>query len=353
MLNRIACLIIDPNTDPKGRAPPRYDVSVVVVSWNTRELLRECIASIYREAGNVSMEVFCVDNASVDGSAAMVQKDFPEVRLIRNDQNKGFVEANNQAIEIASGRYVIMLNSDTIVLDLAIPKLVEYADSNPDAAIIGCKVLNPDLTLQRSCFMYPSVLNLFLMSTYLYKLFPRNRFFGRQQMTWWDFANEREVETACGCSVIVRMAAITEVGMMDPLFFFYGDDPDWCYRFRRAGWKVLFMPKAEIVHYGGQSSKNMRRAFFLQLFGSNFIFLKKHRSLITFFFARILVAFFFLIRAPIWLIASAIFPKKRVEYLNTAGTYIIGCACSLFNWKNLLMNRPKVEEYFRNQKAQA
>jgi len=128
-----------------------------------------------------------------------------------------------------------VLNSDTIVLENAIAKTVRFADSHPDAAVVGCRVLNRDGTLQRSCFMHPSLANGFLSATYLYKMFPRNRFFGRQHMTWWDFDSAREVEAVCGCFSLVRMSAIAKVGVMDETYFVYGDDNDWCFRFRKAG----------------------------------------------------------------------------------------------------------------------
>jgi len=250
------------------------DVSIIIVAWNVRQLLHDCLKSVYEQTKGVDFEVIYVDNASTDGSVQMVREHFPDVRIIENERNQGFIKANNQAIRIARGRYVLLLNSDTVLLNNAIAKTVEFADANPQAAVVGCKVLNPDLTLQRTCFMFPSVLNLFLAATYLYKIFPKSRFFGREHMTWWDFNDAREVETICGCFSLVRKQAIDKVGLMDERYFVYGDDPDWCYRFKKAGWKVMFSPEGRIIHYGGQTTSQKARAFRLQLEGSKLIFMK-------------------------------------------------------------------------------
>ena len=175
------------------------DVSIIIVSWNTEEILRNCLKSVYEDGGDVAFEVIVIDNASSDGSAEMIRKNFPQVVLIENSENRGFAAANNQGITIAKGRYVLLLNSDTIVLDKAIEKTLSFADAHRESGIVGCRVLNPDKTLQPTCFMFPSVLNMLLSTTYLYKLFPKSRFFGRERMTWWDRSDTRQVDVATGC----------------------------------------------------------------------------------------------------------------------------------------------------------
>jgi GT2 family glycosyltransferase len=169
-----------------------------------------------------------------------------------NHDNRGFAAANNQAIALAKGRYILLLNSDTIVLDRAIKKTVAYADNHRDTAVIGCRVLNPNDTLQNSCFMFPSNLNWFLFSTY--RLFPRSRFFGREQMTWWSRNDSRDVDVVTGCFMLVRKEAIDQVGLMDERFFMYAEETDWCYRFKARAWKNRFTPDAEIIHIGGASA---------------------------------------------------------------------------------------------------
>ena len=327
------------------RGNPSLDVSVVIVSWNTSRLLRDCLESLFATTSGIAFEVILVDNASSDDSVAMVRREFPSVAVVQNPDNRGFVKANNQAFETARGRYLLLLNSDTIVLDDAVAKTVRYADGHPRAAVFGCQVLNPDRSIQRTCFMWPSPLNMFLQSTYLYKAFPKSRFFGREFLTWWDHASEREVQTISGCFSLVRREAIDSVGPMDPVYFFYGDDPDWCYRFAKAGWEIRYFPGANIIHFGGQSTEVRKRAFRLQLAGSQLIFNRLHRSFAAFVRAKFLYALFFLVRAPIWLAKAAIRrdPRLRKADMETAGTCFIGAAYCLFDWKRLVMNRSELE----------
>jgi len=319
------------------------DVSIIVVAWNVRQLLYNCLKSVYDQTEGIDFEVIYVDNASEDGSVDMVRREFPEVRIIENERNEGFIRANNQAIGIAEGRYVLLLNSDTVVLDNAIAETVKFADEHTDAAVVGCRVLNPDGTLQRNCFMSHSVLNLFLSATYLYKVFPKNEFFGREDMTWWNFDEVREVEVVNGCFALVRKEAIEQVGLMDETYFVYGDDQDWCYRFREAGWKVMFTPKPQIIHYRGQTTKKQRSGDFkLQLYGSMLIFMKLHRNRLAFPFARLLLALFFFLRVPYWLVVGVINKNVRDQSLKTAATYVMGGVHCLGDWRELLMNKQAV-----------
>jgi len=319
------------------------DVSIIIVARNIRQLLHDCLKSVYEKTRDVNFEVIYVDNASGDGSVQMVKEQFAEVGIIKNDENKGFTKASNQGIEVSKGRYVLLLNSDTILLDNAIARTVGFADANPDAAVFGCKVLNPDRTIQRTCFMYPSVLNMFLAATYLYKTFPKNRFFGREHMTWWGSDEAMEVETICGCFSLVRKEAIDQVGPMDERYFFYGDDPDWCYRFKKAGWKVMFTPDGRIIHYGGQTTSQKARAFRLQLEGSKLIFMKLHRSRAAFPFACLMAALFFLLRVPYWLVMGGLRRNHRMMSVQNVGTYLLGGFYCFVGWRNLLMNKKVIK----------
>ncbi len=327
-----------------GSGNGAMDVSIIVVAWNVRQLLYDCLKSVFDETRQVRFEVIYVDNASRDGSVEMVRSEFPQVRIIENQKNEGFIRANNQAIRVSRARYVLLLNSDTVVLDNAIAKTVKFADEHPEAAVVGCRVLNPDKTLQRSCFMYPSILNMFLAATYLYKVFPRSKFFGRQRMTWWDFDEAREVEAVCGCCSLVRREAIDQVGLMDETYFVYADDPDWCYRFKKTGWKILFTPGAEIVHYGHQTTKQMRREFVFQFAGSILIFMRLHRSRLTFPLARFLTALFFLLRVPYYVFKALLNKSDGDSSIRTAGTYLVCGVRCLVSWKNLLLNKDVVAE---------
>lgn len=310
------------------------DVSVIIVNWNTKKLLRDCLSSVYEHAGDVDYEIIVIDNASTDDSASMVKNDFPNVILIENSENRGFAAANNQGMAAAKGRYVLLLNSDTLVLNNAVAGTVHFTDENPQAAVTGCRVLNPDRTLQRTCFMFPSVLNMLLSSTYLYKLFPKSRFFGREQMTWWDRNDVRPVDVVTGCFMLVRRDAIEQVGMMDEQFFMYCEETDWCYRFRKNGWKVMFAPAGEIIHFGGQSTAQKPVAMIVQLRLSILKFMKKHYSRPAYIIARFLVALFFALRLPVWLVKAFVRPAARGEATIKMKAYAAGVVSCLFGRVN-------------------
>lgn len=284
-------------------------LSIVIVNWNTCDILRDCLESVYLETKGVQSEVIVIDNASEDNSVEMVHCDFPDVILIENQENRGFAAANNQGMAIAQGRYVLLLNSDTIVLGNAIDKTVAFADNHKNAAIVGCRVLNPDKTLQRTCFMFPSVLNMLLSTSYLYKLFPKNKFFGRERMTWWERNDIREVDVVTGCFMLVRREAIEQIDLMDEGFFMYWEETDWCYRFKQAGWKIMFTPDAQIIHIGGVSSKQVKPKMVLQWRKSMLFFFRKHKSPLAYLSAWVLIALFYLTRAPYWWLKGVVSKK--------------------------------------------
>jgi len=317
------------------------EVSIIIVNWNTQDILRNCLQSIYEQAGGVHFEVIVIDNASTDGSAEMVMTKFPQVVLIENSGNRGFATANNQGLAIAGGRYVLLLNSDTVVLDSAISKIVSFADAHPEAAVVGCRVLNPNKTLQPTCFMFPSILNMLLSSTYLYKLFPKSRFFGRERMTWWDRNDIREVDVVTGCFMLVRQKAIEQVGIMDERFFIYGEETDWCCRFKKAGWAVMFTPSAEIIHFGGASTARMGNNMTLQLRGGILQFIVKHHSRSVYMLACILTGAFFAVRIPFWLIRTVISPKNRLSSWGIVKMYYRGSIRSLCGSRGLLVGTEK------------
>jgi GT2 family glycosyltransferase len=282
------------------------DISVIIVNWNTCDILRNCLASIYKNTRNIQFEVIVIDNASSDGSADMIRTEFLHAILIANTRNLGFAKANNQGLSIARGRYVLLLNSDTVLFDNAIEKIISFADSHMQAGIFGCRILNPDKSLQPTCFMFPSVLNAFLSSTYLYKLFQRSTFFGRERISWWDRSDVREVDVVTGCFMLVRQEAIKKVGFMDERFFMYAEEADWCYRFKQAGYKIMFTPDAEIIHLGGASSNQIKPQMVSQWRKSMLLYFKKHRSPFVYGIVWILINLFFLTRVPYWLGKMAI-----------------------------------------------
>jgi GT2 family glycosyltransferase len=277
------------------------DVSIIIVNWNTRDILRDCLESVYARTKDIAFEVIVIDNASSDDSVGMIKREFAQVRLIENTENKGFAAANNQGMRIAQGRYVLLLNSDTVVLEAAILRAVRFADAHPEAGVVGCRVLNADRSLQITCFMFPSALNLLLWITYLYKVFPRSRFWGRGRMTWWNRDDVREVDVVTGCFMLVRREAIDRVGLMDEQFFMYAEEADWCYRFQQAGYKRLFTPEAQIIHLGGASSDQIKPRMIVAWRESMLLYFKKHASPLSRAAAWTLLNVFYLTRVPYWL----------------------------------------------------
>ena len=300
------------------------DISVVIVNWNTREILRDCLKTIYEQTARVDFEVIVVDNASEDGSVEMVRSDFPQVVLVANEKNVGYGAANNQGMKIANGRYVLVLNSDTLILDGAIDKIVEFADAHPRAGVLGCRVRNPDGTLQPTCFMFPSAFNSFLSALYLNKLFPRSRFFGREAMSWWDRNDAREVEVVTGCFMLVRKEALDEVGLMDERFFMYAEETDWCCRFRKAGWQVLFTPTAEIVHLGGQSTAKRSAEMLVQLRLSILKFVRKNQGRLAGAIVRLNTIAFLALRVPVWIVVRLFVPKRKQQASTRIRAYANG-----------------------------
>jgi GT2 family glycosyltransferase len=292
------------------------DVSIIIVNWNTRCLLAQCLGSVATEMNSrVSFEVIVVDNASTDGSCEMVRREFPEVKLIVNRENRGFAAANNQALAVAQGRYVLLLNSDTIVLNGAVEKTIAFADHYVDTAVVGCRVLNQDRTLQSTCFMFPSLLNWFLNATYLYQLFPQSRFFGREQMTWWSRSDVREVNVVTGCYMLVRREAIDQVGLLDERFFMYAEETDWCLRFVAKGWKNRFTPEAEIIHLGGGSAPKLgaNRA---RVTNRSFVrYMFKHWSRSRAVAGVIMLTLFYLLRLPILITRKMVWPGSKNDQL--------------------------------------
>ncbi|HUV03880.1 MAG TPA: glycosyltransferase family 2 protein [Armatimonadota bacterium] len=257
---------------------PSKDLSIAIASWNTRDLLDRCLESVYAASAGLAFETIVVDNASDDGSAEMVASKYPDVKLIQNKLNLGFAAACNLAFKHSVGRYFLLLNSDTVVLDGALRAMVGFMHSHPDAGAAGCRLLNPDGSLQRSCSRFPSLMTEFFDALYLSKLFPTSRLFGSYSMSYWDFDEVREVDFAGGSCLIVRREAVEEVGLLDESFFMYVEEADWCYRMWENGWKVYYFPDARVIHLGGESARRYGGDILLHLYVSRNKFIRKHRG---------------------------------------------------------------------------
>jgi len=242
------------------------DVSIVIVNWNTRDLLSKCLSSVIKEVVGFQYEVFVIDNNSSDGSARTVHEQFKDVHVIELPSNSGFGRANNVGIAISSGRYVCLINSDVLVGRGCLQRLVHYLDENVTVGIVGPKVLNSDGSIQKSWGVYPTLSNAIREVVFL----PRSR------RCLLNGSIPIRVQYVSGCFMLMRSAALSEVGGFDERFFFYGEDVDLCRRFSNAGWLVYLLPKAEIVHYGGASSSKAPVAYYLQQVRARLQYWGKH-----------------------------------------------------------------------------
>ena len=267
-------------TSTTSEPSPDCALSVVIVNWNTRDILHECLSSIARETA-LPHEVIVVDNASTDGSAEMVRSSHPHVTLITNVQNHGFAAANNQGLRIARGRKVLLLNPDTIVLDGAIDRIADWLDAHPDVGCVGCQVMEDETTIQRTSFADPGPLNLALVEFGIQRMAPRHRIFGRSEYGDWDRRSQRDVDVVSGMFMMVPRHVLDQVGLLDEAFFVYSEEADWCRRIRDAGWRCVFVPEARILHLdgGGKSTTQIRSRMHVQMQKSKMVYLRKHFGL--------------------------------------------------------------------------
>ncbi|MCH8822882.1 MAG: glycosyltransferase family 2 protein [Planctomycetes bacterium] len=291
--------------------PSTCDVSIVIVNWNARDYLRNCLNSILAECIDISYEIIVVDNASNDNSCEMLDAEFPSVQVIANSTNNGFAGANNQGIRIAKGRYVLLLNPDTIVLDKAIDKCIVFADERPEIGIVGCQVLDDEVSISNTCFLFPSPITILLTQLGFTRKFAKSRWLGCSEMGWWDRKDEREVEVVTGMFMLTRKSAIEKVGLMDEDYFIYAEEADWCYRFWKAGYKCVFTPTSRIIHIegGGKSTAQIPERMFVQKQKSLLLFQKKNRGLLAWVATWLIFVGSQLIRMPI-LAAMYVFDKQ-------------------------------------------
>lgn len=254
----------------------RPDVSVVIVSWNVRDLLQQTLETLYRESRHVSFETVVVDNGSTDGSVELVRESWKQVRLISLPENRGFAVGNNIGFNEARGRYILLLNSDTIVLPTTLPGMVSFLDQHPETGCVGARHLNPDGTLQRSIDNFPSLLNDFLSYSELHRLSVLQPFL-RRRFPWWSEHDQvRDVDWVNGACMMVRSEVIAQLGGLDEGYFIYAEEIDWCYRMIQAGWRVSFTPEAEIIHLGGQAMNRVADKRIVLKYKGQYRFYRKH-----------------------------------------------------------------------------
>lgn len=230
------------------------EISIVVLNWNDRKHTEICLESLANCSKSRSVETIVVDNASDDGSPEMVAAKFPDVKLIRNQENIGFPRGNNTGIRASQGEYVFVLNSDIKVLADCVDALVDYMAAHPDVGMVAPKILNRDMTHQSSCRQAPTLWNNFCSASGLARLLPQWKLFSGEHMLYFSGEETRDVDVLVGCFWLVRREAMKEFGLLDEGFFIYAEDVDWCLRCRKAGWRVVFFAGAEAIHYRGVST---------------------------------------------------------------------------------------------------
>lgn len=258
------------------------DISIILVSWNVRDLLRQCLGSVNNQQstllGPPSAEIIVVDNASTDSTVQMLRDEFPAVRVIANSQNVGFTRGNNQALAQARGRYLFLLNPDTELAPNTLAKLTAYMDTHPRVGIVGPKLFYGDGSVQSSRRRFPSLATAFLESTKLQDWFPRNHALTTYYMLDTTDDETLQVDWVNGSAMFVRRELYEQIGGLDEQFFMYSEELDWCYRAKQAGWQVVYLPDARVTHYEGKSSEQAVAARDIYFHSSKVSYFRKYRG---------------------------------------------------------------------------
>ncbi len=255
------------------------DIAIIIVSWNCREFLSQCLDSIEKERPRCTIEVIVVDNASTDGTVDFLRKRASTLRLIENKDNRGFAAANNQGITASDSRYILLLNPDTLVIGGALDTLKDFMDATPSASAVGPTILDGDRHIQWAGVRFPSNWNILVEALFLDRLFPHNRIFGRHKEMYSPSDAVREVDYVQGSCLMVRREIINTVGLLDESFFMYFEETDWCYRIKGTGGVVYVVGPAAIVHFGSVAPGHYDERRLVHYHRSLFLFYRKHYSI--------------------------------------------------------------------------
>ena len=252
-------------------------ISVIIVSYNVKEFLQQCLLSLKNALEGLSSEIIVVDNDSVDGTVNVIKNKFPEIILIENHFNKGFAAACNQGLAIARGEYILLLNPDTMLQEDTIKVMIEFFRAHPEAGAAGCKILNADGSLQLACRRsFPTLTVALPKLLGLSRLFPKVKAFSRYNLTYLDPDQITEVDAVSGSFLMMRRAVYEQIGGLDESYFLYGEDLDYCYRIKKSGWKIYYVPDTKIIHYKGESAKHAAFDNFIAFYRAMAIFASKH-----------------------------------------------------------------------------
>ncbi len=307
------------------------DLSIIMVSYNTRDILRQSLRTLLASRCPARFEVWVVDNASADGSADMVAREFadePRIHLLRSPRNGGFAYGNNLALAALSQRgreagqtgavanlavpFVLLLNPDTILPPDALAQMLDFMPAHPDVAIAGPKLVRPDGRLDLACRRgFPTPLNSFYKLTGLSTIFKQRKHFAGYNVTYADPDTLTEVDSVMGAFMLVRGAAINQVGFLDETFFMYGEDLDWAYRIKQRGWRVFYNPAVKAIHYKGESSRQRSYWMIVQFYRAMYIFYRKHYAARTFFAVNWLVQVGIAAKGVLALVQNFFRPRDR------------------------------------------
>jgi len=257
-----------------GNADPV--VSVIIVTWNGKKYALECLEALLERGNALPMEIIVVDNASTDGTPEAIRERFPHVLLVRNDANFGFARANNIGIARSRGEYVCLVNSDVVVPAGCLDKMVQYLALHPDIGLLGPKMLSPNGGIGLSVMRLPTVSNTICCALGLHCIFPASQLFSGFLMEDYEYDRTEDVEVLTGWFWMVPRIALQQVGGLDERFFMYGEDIDWCHRFLKAGWRVVFYSDAEALHYGAASSAKAPTRFYIEMHRANLQYFRKY-----------------------------------------------------------------------------
>lgn len=297
------------------------DLSVIIVSYNTKFLTLDCLQSVFASETEYAYEVILVDNASRDGSAVAVKEQFPQVSIVENHNNIGFAKANNQAITLVAGRYVLLLNSDTIVQPDTLQKMIAYMDDHPSTGAAGCKVILPNGSLDKACKRgFPTPSSSFYYLSGLSRLFPANPRLNQYHLGHLDPDLTHTVDCLVGAFMVVRQETIREVGMLDEAFFMYGEDVDWCYRIKQEGWSIDYYPATFIVHVKGASSRRKPLKIIYEFHRAMWLFHRKHYKQRYSWFVNFAVFVGIVIKFAFSLAVNKLKPQKSAGHLADAAS---------------------------------
>ncbi|MDP2960349.1 MAG: glycosyltransferase family 2 protein [candidate division Zixibacteria bacterium] len=303
------------------------DLAVIIVNFNTASLLKECLNSVEENRGNLKLEIFVVDNNSRDQSVEMIKKDFPQIKLMVNSENIGFARGVNLGLALAKGRYFLLLNPDVKVLTGVLKGMIEFMEQNKDAGLAGVQLLNSDGTKQNSMANFPSLSQELLNKSLLRILFPE-----KYPSKYQEYKSPIEVDSVIGACMIVRPEAVKEVGELDPGYFLFLEETDWCFQMKKKGWKIFHIPQLKIYHKQGQSLLDLKSKGRIEYYRSYYRFFKKNYSRISYIILKIIHFIKTMINIGLNLIASILtlglkkgYREKFLIYSHLFLWQILGC----------------------------